>query len=89
MIMDYILLHAFPHLLPFFLCCSSQLPSSTSATQATARMRVMASWRCRCGGQGLTFPKEEPSQCAPERQILSQLRVGVPARRHFLTALAI
>lgn len=68
--------------------CSSQLPYSTSATQTTTWMRVMASWRCRCGGQGLIFPKEEPSQCAPERQILFQLRVCVDARCLSLTALA-
>lgn len=70
------------------LCCSSQLPSSTLATQTTTWTRAMALWRCRCGGRGLIFPKEEPSQCAPERQILSPPRVCVPARRLSLTALA-
>lgn len=58
-----------------FLLSSSQLQCSTSATQTTMWMRVMALWRCRCGVQGPIFPKEEPSQCAPERQILFQLRV--------------
>lgn len=58
-----------------FLLSSSQLQCSTLATQTTMWMRVMALWRCRCGVQGPIFPKEEPSLCAPERQILFQLRV--------------
>lgn len=65
----------------------SQLPSSTLATQTTMRMKVMALWRCRCGGRGLIFPKEELLLCAPGRQILSQLKVCVHARLLSLTAL--
>lgn len=88
MIMDYILLRAFIHLPRFLLRCYSQFPSSTLATQTTTWMRAMASWRFRCGGQELIFPKVEPSQCAPERQILFQLRVCLDSRRLSLTAIA-
>lgn len=58
----------------------SQFPCSTSATQTTTWMRARAMWRCRCGGRGPISPRREPSQCAPERQILFQLRVRVGAQ---------
>lgn len=67
-------------------CFSFQLLSSTLATQTTGWMKVMALWRCRCGGQALISPKEERSQYAPERQILFQLRVRGRVRHLSLRA---
>lgn len=70
------------------LCCSVQILFSTLEAQNTMWMRVMALWKCRYGGRGLIFPKEELSQCAPKRQILSLLRVCVSDKHPSLTASA-
>lgn len=90
-VMDSMLLcfvFLFIYLFPFVVCCCFQILFSTLEAQNTMWMRVMALWKCRCGGQGLIFPKEELSQHAPKRQILSLLRVYVSDKHPSLTASA-